>query len=298
MSAAFAAPVAATNLLFLPTAHAPPLSLHQTAAATAAAAGFVFSNSFPAMADGPYTLPDLPYPYEALEPYIDAATMKVCANQNMRTWCTSSSAIVLRNYNGVRVVRIMTRGIQPYLPASLPPSCPPGRLLRNVFFRLAVVRYRRTIVPSHPAPTTLLFSFGLMSPSLHRFRRCYFYLWPRDSTSTTRCTAVSRTSTLDSARSNVWTGEWNGSGVPLFASPTSFVHVTCGMIWGIVWPACSSTTTSTTPRTWPTPTRCGIAVVANGDLFAVRFFEVACCLLQLVCSGCCVSRSRQSLEYI
>ena len=221
MSAAFAAPVAATNLLFLPTAHAPPLSLHQTAAATAAAAGFVFSNSFPAMADGPYTLPDLPYPYEALEPYIDAATMKVCANQNMRTWCTSSSAIVLRNYNGVSVVRIMTRGIQPYLPASLPPSCP-GRLLRSVFFRLAVVRYRRTIVPSHPAPTTLLFSCGLMSPSLHRFRRCYFYLWPRDSTSTTRCTTVSRTSTLDSARSNVWTGEWNGSGVPLFASTRLF----------------------------------------------------------------------------
>lgn len=49
----------------------------QTAAATAAAAGFVFSNSFPAFADGPYSLPDLPYPYEALEPYIDAATMKV-----------------------------------------------------------------------------------------------------------------------------------------------------------------------------------------------------------------------------
>lgn len=130
MSAAFAAPVAATNLLFLPAAHAPPLSLHQTAAATAAAAGFVFSNSFPAMADGPYTLPDLPYPYEALEPYIDAATMKVCANQNMRAWCTSSSAIVLRNYNRVRM---MTRGIQPYPP----PSCP-GRLLRSVFFRLAL----------------------------------------------------------------------------------------------------------------------------------------------------------------
>ncbi len=37
----------------------------------------MFSNSFPAFADGPYTLPDLPYPYEALEPYIDAATMKV-----------------------------------------------------------------------------------------------------------------------------------------------------------------------------------------------------------------------------
>ncbi|CAM9905069.1 unnamed protein product, partial [Ectocarpus sp. 12 AP-2014] len=48
----------------------------KAAAASAAAAGFVFSNSFPAFADGPYTLPDLPYPYDALEPYIDAATMK------------------------------------------------------------------------------------------------------------------------------------------------------------------------------------------------------------------------------
>ncbi|CAN0285234.1 unnamed protein product [Pylaiella littoralis] len=48
----------------------------KAAAASAAAAGFVFSNAFPAFADGPYSLPDLPYPYEALEPYIDAATMK------------------------------------------------------------------------------------------------------------------------------------------------------------------------------------------------------------------------------
>eukprot|EP00904_Undaria_pinnatifida_P002048 jgi/Undpi1/11844/HiC_scaffold_4.g01543.m1 len=49
----------------------------KTAAATAVAAGAVFSGAFPAAADGPYVLPDLPYPYESLEPYIDAATMKV-----------------------------------------------------------------------------------------------------------------------------------------------------------------------------------------------------------------------------
>lgn len=54
----------------------------QAAAASAAAAGFVFSNAFPAFADGPYSLPDLPYPYEALEPYIDAATMKVCFGES------------------------------------------------------------------------------------------------------------------------------------------------------------------------------------------------------------------------
>lgn len=38
----------------------------------------MFSGAFPAAADGPYFVPDLPYPYEALEPHIDAATMKVC----------------------------------------------------------------------------------------------------------------------------------------------------------------------------------------------------------------------------
>lgn len=49
----------------------------QAAASSALAAGVMFSGAFPAAADGPYVLPDLPYPYDALEPYIDAATMKV-----------------------------------------------------------------------------------------------------------------------------------------------------------------------------------------------------------------------------
>ena len=26
----------------------------------------------------PFTLPDLPYPYDALEPHIDAETMRIC----------------------------------------------------------------------------------------------------------------------------------------------------------------------------------------------------------------------------
>jgi hypothetical protein len=35
------------------------------------------ASPYPAMAeDGPYTLPDLPYDYAALEPHIDTATMK------------------------------------------------------------------------------------------------------------------------------------------------------------------------------------------------------------------------------
>lgn len=68
-------PTPRTKTLFVCTMHAG--FPHQTAAATAVAAGAVFSGAFPAAADGPYTLPDLPYPYEALEPYIDAATMKV-----------------------------------------------------------------------------------------------------------------------------------------------------------------------------------------------------------------------------
>ncbi|CAM9312875.1 unnamed protein product [Discosporangium mesarthrocarpum] len=45
-------------------------------AAVTAAASLVFSGASPAAADGPYVLPDLPYPYDALEPHIDAATMK------------------------------------------------------------------------------------------------------------------------------------------------------------------------------------------------------------------------------
>lgn len=49
----------------------------KAASASAAAAAVVFSGALSAPADGPYTLPDLPYPYEALEPHIDAATMKV-----------------------------------------------------------------------------------------------------------------------------------------------------------------------------------------------------------------------------
>lgn len=48
----------------------------KTAGASAAALGVVFSGALSAPADGPYVLPDLPYPYEALEPHIDAATMK------------------------------------------------------------------------------------------------------------------------------------------------------------------------------------------------------------------------------
>jgi len=40
----------------------------------------------PAYADGPYTLPDLPYPYEALEPFIDAATMKFHHDKHHATY--------------------------------------------------------------------------------------------------------------------------------------------------------------------------------------------------------------------
>lgn len=56
----------------------------QAAGASAAAAAVAFSGVMPAAADGPYSLPDLPYAYEALEPHIDAATMKV---QRMITAC-------------------------------------------------------------------------------------------------------------------------------------------------------------------------------------------------------------------
>lgn len=49
----------------------------QVMGASATAAGLLLAGTMPAMADGPYTLPDLPYGYDALEPYIDSATMKV-----------------------------------------------------------------------------------------------------------------------------------------------------------------------------------------------------------------------------
>lgn len=49
------------------------------AAATAwgAASGNLAAQGTPAAASGPYTLPPLPYPYDALEPYIDAQTMQI-----------------------------------------------------------------------------------------------------------------------------------------------------------------------------------------------------------------------------
>lgn len=49
----------------------------QVAATSAAVTGLLVAGATPAVADGPYFLPDLPFPYDALEPHIDTATMKV-----------------------------------------------------------------------------------------------------------------------------------------------------------------------------------------------------------------------------
>mmetsp|Transcript_17612 Transcript_17612/g.22195 ORF Transcript_17612/g.22195 Transcript_17612/m.22195 type:complete len:187 (+) Transcript_17612:86-646(+) len=57
-------------------------------AGTAAVASTLISTvgGAPAYAEGPYTLPDLPYAYDALEPYIDAATMKFHHDKHHATY--------------------------------------------------------------------------------------------------------------------------------------------------------------------------------------------------------------------
>uniref|UniRef100_A0A7S3XQ20 Superoxide dismutase [Fe] n=1 Tax=Heterosigma akashiwo TaxID=2829 RepID=A0A7S3XQ20_HETAK len=56
------------------------------AAALGSAAFSLAGGNSPAYADGPYTLPDLPYAYDALEPIIDSATMKFHHDKHHATY--------------------------------------------------------------------------------------------------------------------------------------------------------------------------------------------------------------------
>jgi len=67
----------------------------QTGAATVTATGLAFlTTAEPARADGPYVLPDLPYAYEALEPHIDAATMKFHHDKHHLAYITNANKAV------------------------------------------------------------------------------------------------------------------------------------------------------------------------------------------------------------
>eukprot|EP00612_Vaucheria_litorea_P003115 CAMPEP_0171461736 /NCGR_PEP_ID=MMETSP0945-20130129/6061_1 /TAXON_ID=109269 /ORGANISM="Vaucheria litorea, Strain CCMP2940" /LENGTH=247 /DNA_ID=CAMNT_0011988135 /DNA_START=114 /DNA_END=857 /DNA_ORIENTATION=- len=67
----------------------------ETSAVTIAAAGMgLLASSSPVRADGPYYLPDLPYGYEALEPSIDAATMKFHHDKHHLAYVTNANKAV------------------------------------------------------------------------------------------------------------------------------------------------------------------------------------------------------------
>lgn len=51
-------------------------------------------NVWAAAPDGPYTLPPLPYAYDALEPHVDAETMKIHHNKHHQAYVTNANKLL------------------------------------------------------------------------------------------------------------------------------------------------------------------------------------------------------------
>jgi len=61
-------------------------------AASLVASGTAQTDAPPA---GPYTLPPLPYPYEALQPHIDAETMRIHHDKHHQTYITNANKLLV-----------------------------------------------------------------------------------------------------------------------------------------------------------------------------------------------------------
>ena len=58
----------------------------------------------------PYTLPDLPYAYDALEPHIDAQTMEIHHSKHHNTYVTNLNAAVDgTEYDGVAIEELIEK---------------------------------------------------------------------------------------------------------------------------------------------------------------------------------------------
>ncbi|MGQ9807322.1 MAG: superoxide dismutase [Armatimonadota bacterium] len=90
------------------------------AAAGAAALGTILpASQVSAQDSGPFTLPDLPYPYDALEPHIDARTMEIHYSKHHAAYVSNLNAAVKGTpMERMSIEQIMRRGAE-NLPAAV-----------------------------------------------------------------------------------------------------------------------------------------------------------------------------------
>jgi Fe-Mn family superoxide dismutase len=88
-------------------------------AGAAALAGIASGRTLAAEESGPFTLPALPYPYDALEPHIDARTMEIHHSKHHAAYVTNLNAAVRGTpMERMTIEQIMRRGAE-NLPAAV-----------------------------------------------------------------------------------------------------------------------------------------------------------------------------------